>query len=34
VFDGEREVGRVYLVDSYGDRETWFWGRELPIDRS
>jgi hypothetical protein len=26
VFDGERDVGRIYLVDSYGDREKWFWG--------
>jgi hypothetical protein len=26
VFDGEREVGRIYLADSYGDREKWFWG--------
>jgi hypothetical protein len=26
VFDGDRDVGRIYLVDSYGDREKWFWG--------
>jgi hypothetical protein len=26
VFDGDREVGRIYLIDGYGDRETWFWG--------
>jgi hypothetical protein len=26
VFDGEREIGRVYLVDGYGGKETWFWG--------
>ena len=26
VFDGERDVGRVYLVDGYGGKETWFWG--------
>ena len=26
VFDGERQIGRVYLVDSYGGKETWFWG--------
>jgi len=26
VFDGERDVGRIYLVDAYGGNETWFWG--------
>jgi hypothetical protein len=26
VFDGDREVGRIYLIYGYGDRETWFWG--------
>jgi hypothetical protein len=26
VFDGEREVGRVYLVDRDGRGERWFWG--------
>jgi hypothetical protein len=26
VFDGEREVGRIYLVDSNAGNETWFWG--------
>jgi hypothetical protein len=25
-FDGDRNVGRVYLVDSRVGRETWFWG--------
>jgi hypothetical protein len=26
VFDGERDVGRIYLVDSNEGQETWFWG--------
>jgi hypothetical protein len=26
VFDGERDIGRVYLVDGYGGKETWVWG--------
>jgi hypothetical protein len=26
VFDAERQIGRVYLVDGYGGKETWFWG--------
>jgi hypothetical protein len=26
VLDGERAVGRIYLVDGYGGHETWFWG--------
>jgi hypothetical protein len=26
VFDGEHEVGRVYLVDRDGRGERWFWG--------
>jgi hypothetical protein len=25
VFDGEREVGRIYLIDKLGDEESWFW---------
>jgi hypothetical protein len=25
VFDCEREVGRIYLVDGYDGKETWFW---------
>ena len=25
VFDGERDIGRIYLVDAYGGNETWFW---------
>lgn len=23
VFDGDSDVGRIYLVDANGDRETW-----------
>jgi hypothetical protein len=26
VFDGDRDVGRIYLVDSNAGIETWFWG--------
>jgi hypothetical protein len=26
VFDGDRDVGRIYVVGSYGGNETWFWG--------
>jgi hypothetical protein len=26
VFDGGRDVGRIYLVDSNAGTETWFWG--------
>jgi hypothetical protein len=26
VFDGDREIGRIYLVDSDGGNEIWFWG--------
>jgi hypothetical protein len=26
VFDDDREVGRIYLVDGYAGNETWFWG--------
>jgi hypothetical protein len=33
VFDDDRDVGRIYLVDGYDGKETWFWGRELPADR-
>jgi hypothetical protein len=25
VFDGDRDVGRIYLVDSFGGREIWLW---------
>jgi hypothetical protein len=26
VFDGDREIGRIYLVDRTGRGERWFWG--------
>jgi hypothetical protein len=26
VFDGDRDIGRIYLVNSCGGREIWFWG--------
>jgi hypothetical protein len=26
VFDGEREVGRIYKVDAFSGSETWFCG--------
>jgi hypothetical protein len=26
VFDGDRNVGRIYLVDAFGGTEIWFWG--------
>jgi hypothetical protein len=26
VFDGDRDIGRVYLVDDFEISETWFWG--------
>jgi hypothetical protein len=26
VFDGDHDVGRIYLVDSDGGNQTWFWG--------
>jgi hypothetical protein len=26
VFDDDRDVGRIYLVDSNAGTETWFWG--------
>jgi hypothetical protein len=25
VFDGDRCVGRIFLVDSFAGDETWFW---------
>jgi hypothetical protein len=28
VFDGARDVGRIYLVDGYG---RWFWGSNFQI---
>jgi hypothetical protein len=31
VFDGERDVGRIYLVDSFGGAEVWFWGVDFML---
>jgi hypothetical protein len=31
VFDGERDVGRIYLVDSNAGTETWFWGASFQL---
>jgi hypothetical protein len=31
VFDGERELGRIYLVDGCGGKETWFWGVSFQV---
>ena len=28
VFDGDHDVGRIYLVDNYG---RWFWGSNIQI---
>jgi hypothetical protein len=33
VFDGEREVGRVYLVDGYGGHDAWFWGVSFQVTK-
>ena len=26
VFDGDRDVGRIYLIERFGGTEKWFWG--------
>jgi hypothetical protein len=26
VFDGDRNIGRIYLADQFRDYERWFWG--------
>jgi hypothetical protein len=31
VSDGDRDVGRIYVVDSYGGNETWFWGASFQL---
>jgi hypothetical protein len=31
VFDGDRDVGRIYLVDGYG---RWFWGSNFQMTGS
>jgi hypothetical protein len=30
VLDGDRYVGRIFLVDSFDGNETWFWGVSFP----
>jgi hypothetical protein len=31
VFDGDHDVGRIYLVDSDSGNETWFWGVDFML---
>ena len=31
VFDGKRDVGRIYLVDAYGGQEIWCWGMSFML---
>jgi hypothetical protein len=26
VFDGDQDVGRIYCVNAYAGKESWFWG--------
>jgi hypothetical protein len=33
VFDGDRDVGRIYLVVGYAGNETWFWGVDFTITK-
>jgi hypothetical protein len=33
VFDGEREVGRVYLVDGCGGNDAWFCGVSFQVTK-
>jgi hypothetical protein len=33
VFDGEREIGRIYLIDGYDGKETWFWGVSFQVTK-
>ena len=33
VFDGDRDVGRIYLVDGFGGTETWFWGVSFQVTK-
>jgi hypothetical protein len=33
VFDGDRDVGRIYLIDRYDGNETWFWGLAFEYQR-
>src|SRR3979490_3205959 len=31
VFDGDRDVGRIYQVNDFPGRESWFWGVSFQI---
>jgi hypothetical protein len=31
IFDGDRDVGRIYLVDRFNKIERWFWGVDFQI---
>jgi hypothetical protein len=31
VFDGDREIGRIYLVDGHDGNQTWFWGVSFQV---
>jgi hypothetical protein len=31
VFDGDRDVRRIYLVDSFGGKEMWLWGVDFML---
>jgi hypothetical protein len=31
VFDGDHDVGRIYLVDANAGEETWFWGVSFQV---
>jgi hypothetical protein len=33
VFDGDREVGRIYLVHATDRAETWFWGISFQVTK-
>jgi hypothetical protein len=33
VFDGDRDVGRIYLVHAADRAETWFWGVSFQITK-
>jgi hypothetical protein len=33
VFDGERELGRIYLVEGCGGNDTWFWGVSFRVTK-
>jgi hypothetical protein len=33
VFDGDREIGRIYLVDFEVGQETWFWGVSFQVTK-